>query len=80
MISKVAPKFAAVLTQKLASQAVPILGAAAGAGTNLAFVNYYTEVAHVHFGLRQLAREYDPDQVIEAFHAETANGQPVSKR
>lgn len=80
LISKVAPKFAAVLTQKLASQAVPILGAAAGAGTNLAFVNYYTEVAHVHFGLRQLAREYDPDQVIEAFHAETANGQPVSKR
>ena len=80
LIAKVAPKFAAVLTQKPATQAVPVLGAAAGAGTNLAFVNYYTEMAHVHFGLRQLAREFDPDQVIEAFHAETVKGRSVAKR
>ncbi|MGZ9810516.1 EcsC family protein [Pseudoroseicyclus sp. H15] len=72
MIARVAPKFATVLTQKLATQAVPLLGAFAGAGTNFAFVGYYTEMAHVHFGLRKLARTYDDDQVLECFHKELA--------
>lgn len=72
LIAKIAPRFATVLSQKLASQAVPILGAAAGAGTNYAFIGYYTEMAHVHFGLRAAARSNDPDQVADAFHEELA--------
>jgi hypothetical protein len=44
------------LGQKLAAQTVPVLGAATGAGTNYTFVTYYTEIAHVHFGLRKQAR------------------------
>jgi len=69
LISRVAPKFAAVLSQKLASQAVPVLGAAAGAGTNYAFVDYYVAMAHVHFGLRKLSRTYGEEAVLDAFHA-----------
>lgn len=69
LISKVAPRFAAVLSQKLASQAVPVLGAAAGAGTNYAFVDYYVQMAHVHFGLRQLARVHGDQAVTAHFHA-----------
>jgi len=68
LISKVAPRFATILSQKLASQAVPILGAAAGAGTNYAFMQYYVEMAHVHFGLRKLARDYDDEAVAAEFH------------
>ena len=68
LISKVAPRFAAVLSQNLASQTVPILGAAAGAGTNYAFVDYYVEMAHVHFGLRKLARTYGEEAVTDHFH------------
>jgi hypothetical protein len=68
LISKVAPKFAAVLSQKLATQAVPVLGAAAGAGTNYAFVDYYVAMAHVHFGLRRLARIYGDTAVTDEFH------------
>ena len=67
LISKVAPKFATVLGQKLAAQSVPILGAAAGAGTNYTFISYYTDVAHVHFGLRKLARTYGQEEVAEVF-------------
>lgn len=74
LISKVAPRFAAVLSQKLATQAVPILGAAAGAGTNYAFVDYYVSMAHVHFGLRQLARIYGEDAVTAHFHKVLAAG------
>jgi hypothetical protein len=72
LISKVAPKFATVLGQKLAAQTVPILGAAAGAGTNYTFVSYYTDMAHVHFGLRALARVHGVDVVTNAFHIDLA--------
>ncbi|WP_386679946.1 EcsC family protein [Loktanella sp. R86503] len=68
LIARVAPRFAAVLTQKLATQAVPILGAAAGAGTNYAFTQYYVEMAHVHFGLRKMLREHDAQEVENIFH------------
>jgi len=74
LISKVAPRFAAVLSQKLATQAVPILGAAAGAGTNYAFVDYYVSMAHVHFGLRRLARTYGEQAVADYFHTVLAAG------
>lgn len=71
LIGKIAPQFAAVLGQKLAAKTVPVLGAAAGAGTNYTFVTYYTEIAHVHFGLRKLARTYGTDQIADAFTQET---------
>ncbi len=55
LIAWVTPRLAAVMGQKLAAQAVPVLGAATGAATNYAFTRYYREIAHVHFGLRQLS-------------------------
>ena len=55
IIARIAPRLATVLGQKLAAQAVPILGAMAGAATNYAFTSYYQEMAHVYFGLRRLA-------------------------
>ncbi|MFQ3183782.1 MAG: hypothetical protein ACI9RO_001195 [Alteromonas macleodii] len=70
LISKVAPKVATVLGQKLATQTVPILGAATGAGTNYAFVCYYTDIAHVHFGLRNLARTFGTSQITDAYTRE----------
>lgn len=59
IIHKVAPRLAVVLGQKLAAQAVPVLGAVAGAATNYAYTSYYHDMAHVHFGLRKLAIEAD---------------------
>lgn len=68
LIAKIAPKFAAQISQKLASQAVPIIGAVAGAGVNYVFTTYYTEIAHVHFSLRKLARSHDQAEVLTHFH------------
>ena len=59
LIARVAPKLATVLGQKLAAQAVPVLGAVAGAATNYAYTRYYTDIAHVHFGLRRLSIDAD---------------------
>ena len=80
LLSKVAPRFATVLSQKLASQAVPVLGAAAGAGTNYAFTDYYVSMAHVHFGLRKLARTHGEVVVLDEFHRVlTASQIPVKR-
>lgn len=72
LISKVAPRFAAAFGQKLAAQSVPVMGAAAGAATNLAYSHYYTQMARVHFGLRRLAIETDhPEaELVEQLRAE----------
>lgn len=59
IIARVAPRLATVLGQKLAAQAVPVLGAVAGAATNYAYTSYYTDMAHVHFGLHRLAIDAD---------------------
>lgn len=59
LLAAVAPRLAAVLGQKLAAQTVPVLGALAGAGTNIVYARYYQEIAHVHFGLRRLAIDAD---------------------
>lgn len=56
LIARIAPRLATVLGQKLAAQAVPILGAAAGAAVNFAFTSYYQQMAHVQFGLKALAQ------------------------
>jgi hypothetical protein len=62
LIAKVAPKLSAVLGQKLAAQAAPVLGAVAGAAVNYNFASYYQEIARVHFGLKALARDQGVDE------------------
>lgn len=71
LIARVAPRLATVLGQKLAAQAVPVLGAAAGAATNYAYTSYYQQMAHVHFGLRRLAIDAgrDHDAMLEEFRS-----------
>ena len=65
IVARVAPRLATVLGQKLAAQTVPVLGAVAGAATNYAYTSYYTDMAHVHFGLRKLAIDADqPHDVL----------------
>ena len=58
IIARVAPRLSAALGQKLAAQAVPIIGAVAGAATNYAYTSYYQEMAHVHFGLMRAAHTH----------------------
>ncbi|MEN8933542.1 EcsC family protein [Planktotalea arctica] len=58
MIARIAPRLSAAMGQKLAAQAVPIIGAVAGAATNYAYTSYYQEMAHVHFGLMRAGERH----------------------
>jgi EcsC family protein len=62
-ISQVASRFGVVVTQKVAAQTVPIVGALGGAVVNYAFVEHFQEVARGHFTVRRLERIYGKDFV-----------------
>lgn len=70
LLAKIVPGFAAVLSQKLAAQTVPILGAVAGAGLNAAFLTHYRELAHIRFGLLRLTVLHGAEPVRMAFERE----------
>lgn len=67
LIATVAPKLAATLGQKLAAQAVPVLGAVTGAALNAAFLSYYREVARIRFALLRLSEVHGTEPVLAAF-------------
>ena len=60
IIATASQRLSVVITQKLGSSAIPILGALSGGALNYAFITYYEEMAHIRFRLKQLGTEY-PD-------------------
>jgi EcsC protein family len=67
LITAIAPRLAAVLGQKLAAQAVPVVGAVTGAALNAAFLSYYRELARIRFALLKLSQEHGTETVLAAF-------------
>src|SRR5262249_60698141 len=59
-IAQVASRFGLVVTQKVAAQAIPLLGGLGGAAVNYAFIEHFQEVARAHFTVRRLERGYGP--------------------
>jgi EcsC protein family len=67
LIAQIASRFGVVVTQKLAAQAVPLVGALGGAAVNYAFIDHFQEVARAHFVVRRLERRYGKDAVRAAY-------------
>ena len=57
-ITLVASRFGVLVTQKVAAQALPVIGALGGAAVNYAFTKHFQEVARGHFTVRRLERVY----------------------
>jgi len=62
-LSKVASRFGVVVTQKVAAQTIPVVGALGGAVVNYAFIEHFQDVAKGHFTVRRLERAYGSDIV-----------------
>jgi hypothetical protein len=62
----IAARFAGPVATKALAQAAPLLGAAAGAAVNLAFLEHFRGVAGGHFAIRRLEREHGPARVRAA--------------
>jgi hypothetical protein len=62
-ITQVASRFGLVVTQKVAAQALPVIGALGGAAVNYAFMEHFQDVARGHFNVRRLERTYGKELV-----------------
>ena len=67
LIAEIASRFGATVTQKVAAQAVPVVGAAGGAAINLLFIKHFQDMAWAHFSIRRLERSYGPELVERAY-------------
>jgi hypothetical protein len=70
--AQIAARFGLVVSQKVAAQAVPILGAFGGAAVNTAFMNHFQGTARAHFTVRRLERTYGTAAVRAAYEVEKA--------
>ncbi|HVZ08717.1 MAG TPA: EcsC family protein [Rhodopila sp.] len=59
-----ASRFGIAVSDKLLAQAVPVIGGVMGATLNYAFIDYYQEMARVHFAVRDVERRAaDPSAI-----------------
>ena len=58
LVSQVAQRFGVVVSEKLAAQAAPVLGAIGGAAVNAVFAEHFQTLARGHFIVRRLEREH----------------------
>jgi hypothetical protein len=61
LINQLALRFEINVTEKLAAQAVPVIGAVGGAVINTMFIDHFQDMAHGHFIIRRLERTYSPE-------------------
>jgi hypothetical protein len=62
-ITQLASRFGVNVSEKVAAQAVPVIGAAGGVAINVMFIDHFQEMARGHFIVRRLERTYDPQLV-----------------
>ncbi len=79
LISQIGARFGLVVSEKIAAQIVPILGAAGGAAVNYAFAEHFQSIAYGHFTVRRLERIYgngavkaEYDRLLAAEHSSSA--------
>lgn len=68
-ISQVAARFGLVVTQKLAAQTLPVIGALGGAAVNYAFISHFQSLAQAHFTVRRLERLYGSERIRREYES-----------
>jgi EcsC protein family len=68
LVSQIATRFGVIVSQKIAAQAVPLIGAAGGGAVNYAFIDHFQTVAQGHFAVRRLERLYGAEIVRAEYH------------
>jgi len=69
LIEAVAARFGVVITEKVAAQIVPVLGALAGATINTLFTDHYQDMSKAVFTIRRLENKYGEEQIKVAMSA-----------
>jgi hypothetical protein len=67
LISKIASRFGVSVSEKVAAQAVPVVGAIGGGLINALFMDHFQNTAEAHFAVRKLERAYGADVVRKEY-------------
>ncbi|MFZ0132577.1 MAG: EcsC family protein [Desulfobacterales bacterium] len=68
-IAQIASRFSIVVSEKLAAQAVPIMGAFGGAAINTLFIDHFQDMGKGHFIIRRMERHHDPLEIRRIYEA-----------
>ncbi len=67
LIAQISTRFGVQVSEKIAAQAIPIIGAAGGALINTLFIDHFQNMARGHFIVLRLERKYGSDFVKHAY-------------
>jgi 3-methyladenine DNA glycosylase AlkC len=67
LVNAVATRFSIPVSQKLATQTIPAIGAVGGASVNLLFMEHYQQMARAHFTVRRLERQFGKKAVEKMY-------------
>lgn len=67
LIQEIGKRFGLVVSEKVAAQSIPLIGAIGGALINTYFIDHYQDLARAHFTIRRLERDHGTDTVREAY-------------
>ncbi|QDV43434.1 EcsC protein family protein [Stieleria neptunia] len=67
LIAQIGKRFGIVVSEKIAAQAIPVIGAVGGALINSYFIDHYQDLARAHFTIRRLERTHGEAPVREAY-------------
>ena len=68
LILNIASRFQMVVSEKVAAQIVPMIGALGGSGINVLFMDHFQDMARGHFVVRRLERKYGAEEVRRIYH------------
>ena len=66
-ISALASRFGIVVSEKVAAQAIPVIGGIGGLFINTVFMDHFQDMARGHFTVRRLERKYGKDPVRQEY-------------
>lgn len=69
LLQMISHRFGMVVSEKLAVQAIPVIGAVGGALINSYFIDHYQDLARAHFTIRRLEREHGKALIEEAYNS-----------
>lgn len=72
LITGISQRFGVQITEKIAAQAIPAIGAAGGAIINTIFIDHFQDMAKGHFIVRKLERSYGKE-IIKKMYEELPN-------
>lgn len=68
LITQIATRFSIPVSEKIAAQSIPVIGAVSGAFINVAFTQHFQSLSEAHFTVRRLERQHGQKEIQSAYH------------